>query len=55
MGEDPYTEYYIKYMLDKVTGLDTNPRTVNAITTYSFFSILVLSAAFVFKNYYKFS
>lgn len=44
MGEQPSTEYYIKYILDKLTGLDTNPKTVNAITTYSFFSILILSS-----------
>lgn len=53
MGEYPYTEYYIKYMLDKVTGLDTNPQTVNKVTTYTFYVILVVSAVLVCKNYSK--
>lgn len=43
MGEAPSTEYYIKYMLDKVTGYDLNPVIVNYVTTYSFFIILALS------------
>lgn len=51
MGEEPYTEYYIKYMLDKVTRFDTNPNTVNAITTYSFFIIFIISSVLVFNNY----
>ena len=50
MGEEPYTEYYVKYMLDKVTGIDTNPTTVNAVTTYTFFAILALSTVLVLMS-----
>ena len=54
MGDEPSTEYYIKYMLDKMTGLNTNPNTVNAITTYTFFIILVFSTALVIKRQFNF-
>ena len=43
MGQEPNTEYYIKYMLDKVTGLDINPDRVNAVTEYAFYIIFILS------------
>lgn len=43
MGQEPNTEYYIKYMLDKVTGLDMNPDRVNAVTEYAFYIIFILS------------
>ena len=54
MGDEPSTEYYIKYMLDKLTGLDTNPNRVNAITTYTFFIILVFSTALVINRQFNF-
>ena len=54
MDEKPYTEYYIKYMIDKVTGFDTNPNTVNTVTQYSFFIILFISMFLISKRYIKF-
>ena len=51
MGEQPHTKYYVKYMLDKATGLEMNPEKVNVITTYSFFIILVLSTVLMIRNY----
>ena len=54
MGQEPYTEYYIKYMLDKMTGLDLNPNTVNAITTYTFFIILLFSTALILNRRFNF-
>lgn len=50
MGEVPYTEYYMKYMLDKVTGRDLNAHKLNSITTYAFFIILLLSTALVLRR-----
>jgi hypothetical protein len=54
MGKEPSTEYYIKYMMDKMTGLDLNPDTVNAITTYTFFIIFFLSTALVINKQFNF-
>ena len=54
MGEESYTEYYIKYILDIVTGFDTNPQTVNTVTTITYYVIFVLSIIFVFRNYSRF-
>ena len=53
MDQEPYTEYYIKYMLDKMTGLDLNPNTVNAITTYTFFVILLFSTALILNRQFN--
>jgi len=54
MGQEPYTEYYIKYMLDKLTGLDLNSHTVNAITTYTFFIILLMSTVLILNRQFSF-
>jgi hypothetical protein len=54
LGEKPHTEYYIKYMVDKVTGLDTNPKTVDAITTYTFFIILFISTVLILNRKFGF-
>lgn len=54
MGQEPYTKYYIKYMLDRMTGLDMNPNTVNAITTYTFFIIFLLSTALILNRQLNF-
>jgi len=43
LKQEPATELYVKYMIDKVTGLDTNPRFINGVTTYTFFGILIIS------------
>jgi hypothetical protein len=54
MGQEPYTEYYIKYMLDKLTGLDLNSHTVNAITTAAFFIILLFSTVLILNRQFSF-
>ena len=51
MGDEPYTKYYIKYMVDKVTGQQTSAQIINRITTYSFFVILGISASQVMLKY----
>ena len=43
INQEPSTEFYVKYMIDKVTGLDTNPRFINRMTTYIYFGILIIS------------
>jgi len=42
LGQQPHTEYYIKYLMDKATGLDTNPNKINMVTTYTYFAILII-------------
>jgi hypothetical protein len=54
MGRKPDTEYYIKYMADKMTGLDTDPRIVNAVTTYTYFIILSISTVLVLNRKFSF-
>src|SRR5512142_2195328 len=43
LGNKPSTEYYIKYLIDNITGLDTRANIVNGVTTYAYFIILILS------------
>ncbi|HET7319222.1 MAG TPA: DUF2784 family protein [Nitrospirota bacterium] len=43
LGNKPSTEYYIKYLIDNITGLDTRANIVNGVTTYTYFIILILS------------
>jgi uncharacterized protein DUF2784 len=43
LGHEPSTEYYIKYLIDSVTRLNTRPTIVNGVTTYTYFTILVIS------------
>ena len=50
MGEDPGTKYYVKYAIDKVTGLNTNPKTVNVATKSAYFGILIISTILFFRN-----
>ena len=52
MGDDPGTEYYVKYMIDKVTGLNTNPNTVNVATKRAYFGILIISTTLFIRNYF---
>lgn len=54
MGQKPKTEYYIKYMVDKLTGLDSDPHTVDSITTYTFFIIFALSTILVLNRKFAF-
>ena len=43
LKQEPATEFYVKYMIDKMTGLDTNPQFINGMTTYTYFGILIIS------------
>jgi hypothetical protein len=54
LGQKPDTEFYIKYMADKLTGLDTDPRIVDAITTYTFFIIFFISTLLFLNKKFSF-
>ena len=43
-GEIPSTEYYVKYMIDKILDRETNPKVVDTMTTYIFYGIAIISA-----------
>ncbi|OGW35042.1 MAG: hypothetical protein A2X58_06265 [Nitrospirae bacterium GWC2_56_14] len=50
LGQTPSTEYYIKYMLDKITGLDTRANFVNRLTTYTYFGIFIIATGLFLKK-----
>ncbi len=54
LNQTPSTEFYIKYMIDKVTGLDTNPSIVNGMTTFVYFGILIISTIILSNTYLNF-
>lgn len=43
LGNEPSTEYYMKYLIDNITGLNTRASIVNGVTTYTYFTILIIS------------
>jgi len=53
LGQQPHTEYYIKYLMDKATGLDTNPNKINMVTTYTYFAILIISTICISNTFFK--
>lgn len=53
LKQEPTTEYYVKYMIDKVTGLDTNPVFINRMTTYIYFIILTISTVLFMLKFLK--
>ncbi len=44
LNQELPTEFYVKYIIDKTTGLNTNSSIINGITTVTFFSIFTISA-----------
>jgi hypothetical protein len=53
LGQQPHTEYYIKYLMDKITGLDTNPNKINKLTIYTYFAILIISTICISNTFLK--
>lgn len=53
LGQQPHTEYYIKYLMDKATGLDTNSNKINMVTTYTYFAILIISTICISNTFFK--
>lgn len=51
LGQEPYTESYVKYMLDKVTGLDIDKKITDRLTLYTYVAAVVLSLTVNFNLY----
>lgn len=51
MGQTGLPASYIKYLADRLTGLDVNPSLVDSITLYAFLAVLVLSLGFNIKDF----
>jgi len=45
LGQEPYTESYVKYILDKVTGCDIDKKITDNLTLYTYVGAVVLSLA----------
>jgi hypothetical protein len=50
LKEEPNTEFYVKYMVDKLTGLNTNPGFVNGMTTCIYFGIFIISTILISRS-----
>ena len=50
LGETGLPNSYIKYMIDRFTGLDINASLVDKITLYAFLAALVVSILFNIKD-----
>lgn len=53
LKREPDTEFYVKYMIDKITGFDTNPAFIKRMTIFIYFEILIISAIFFSLSYLK--
>jgi hypothetical protein len=54
MGKTGIPNSYIKYLADRLTGLDFDPVLVDNVTLYSFLGVLVFSLFFNFWDYKNF-
>jgi len=43
LGQEPYTDSYVKYVLDKVSGLDIDKKITDRLTLYTYVVAVVLS------------
>jgi len=48
LGQEPHTESYIKYVLDKITNLNIDQKITDNLTLYSYVGAVVLSLAMNF-------
>ncbi len=53
LNQIPTTEFYIKYILDKMSGLNINPNIINGITTFAFFGIFIISISFILIDFFR--
>jgi hypothetical protein len=51
LGHTHLPNSYIKYLADRITGLDFKPELVDNITLISFFAALAISTCLNFKDY----
>jgi hypothetical protein len=52
LGKTNLPDSYIKYLFDRLTGLDINASLVDKVTLYSFLAALILSLIFNFRTFY---
>lgn len=45
LGQEPYTESYVKYILDKVTGLNIDKKLTDGLTLYIYAGAVIFSLA----------
>ena len=43
LGQEPYTESYVKYVLDKVTGLNIDKKLTYGLTLYTYAGAVIFS------------
>lgn len=43
LGQQPHTESYVKYVLDKVTGRDVNKKVTDQLILYTYVGAVILS------------
>jgi len=53
LGETNLPNSYIKYLADRLTGLDINPSLVDNVTLYTFISATVISLFLNIRDYLK--
>jgi len=53
LGETELPNSYIKYMIDRYTGLDINASIVDKVTLYAFLAALIISILFNAKDVIK--
>lgn len=53
LGERDLPSSYIKYLFDRVTGLDINSALVDQLTLYAFVSVLLISVILNFRDFRK--
>jgi Protein of Unknown function (DUF2784) len=51
LGESGLPSSYVKYLADRLTGLDLNPSLVDHITLYAFLTALIISLVLNIRSY----
>jgi len=54
LGRTDLPNSYVKYLADRITGLDFNSGTVDKITLYSFLAALIISLVLNIRQHVKF-
>jgi len=52
-GKTGLPNSYIKYLTDRLSGLDVNPSLVDSITLYAFLAVLLISLVFNIRDFLK--
>jgi len=54
LGRNGLPNSYVKYLADRITGLDFNSVTVDKITLYAFLAALIISLVLNIRQHFKF-